>query len=509
MKRFIAVLFTFMSLVTLADSSLLMEKEGAELDFSKDLKVRTQLSLDDAFLIQLFSRWKALGALEPQTNEWMQKIFSKNYSSALVQLKGISEEKVQGLKKPAELYLLFRLGYFQTFLNEWISFTGNSNFLKSELGLALDQVVAPQSSLLLLNSGFSLNPTVNDLLKNSEKDLESRLNISLQAYKALHSGENAVQWIGRLNSDDELRLHLAHTALLAYGKQGKLGASGKLIKKVVEPWIENSKKPEEIALYYMSLGRLLYQAGAFKAAGEYYKRIPESSKYFLQSRTEYLWVLLQVRDFSQAMGELGTMKLGVFEKRFYPEVYLASAIGHTMLCQFTDAKDAIHQFMTVNKGWAKKITESINLDNPPTIEETFYSRRMRNQVLSLKKEMSSLEERKLAHYNKELQSNLSFVKNKLKDESHRQWKNRQKILESALYKMKFVRIELLSRMRAVAEGLKDQIPGQDLVKNYQAATVKTSKNQLVFPNDGMLWGDELFNMTGDVRNLCIQGKFYE
>jgi tetratricopeptide (TPR) repeat protein len=509
MKSFIVALFALLSVLSFGDSSLLMEKDGADLDFSKDLKIRKQLELDDAFLIQLFSRWKALGAVEPQTNDWMQSIFTKDFSKALVELPKVTDGKVESLKKPAELYLLFRLGYFQTFLNEWISFTGNSGFLKSELGLALDQVVAPQSSLLLLKSGFSLNPTLRDLLKNTEKDLESRLNISLQAYKALQSGEGAVQWIGRLNNSDELRLHLAHTALLAYGKKGQLGASGKLIKKVVEPWIEKSENPDEIALYFMTLGRLLYQARAFKEAGDYYKRIPESSKYFLQARTEYLWVLLQERDFSQAMGELGTMELGIFEKRFYPEIYLVSAIGHTMMCQFTDAKDSIHQFVSVNKDWAKRISLAIKSDNPPTVEETFYSRRMRNQVLSLKKEISGLKEKKIEKYNPQLQFNLSFVKNRLKEESHRQWINRQKILESSLYKMKFVRIELLSRMRAVAEGLKGRIPGQDVVKNYQAAAVKTSKNQLVFPNDGMLWGDELFSMTGDVKNLCIKGKFYE
>ena len=79
---------------------------------------------------------------------------------------------------------------------------------------------------------------------------------------------------------------------------------------------------------------------------------------------------------------------------------------------------------------------------------------------------------------------------------------------SALYKMKFVRIELLSRMRAVAEGLNEQLPTKDMVKRYEAAPVRYNGNQISFPSDGMLWADELFNMKGKVKNLCLQGKFY-
>lgn len=511
MKRFLAFfsLLFLLSLSSFGGSELLLNKEGSDLDFSKQLTVRTQLELDDPFLIQLYSRWKALGALENTTNNWMDLIFAKNYQKALVSIDQVNEGKVQQLKKPAELYLLFRTGHFQTFLDEWIDYTSSSNFLTSELGLALDQVVSVQGSQLLLTSGFFVTEDMAAKLSKTEEVKNSELNYSLQAYKALKTGENALKWIGKLKSDDELRLHLAHTALLAYGKEGKLGASGKLIKQVVEPWIVKSEKIEEISLYYMTLARLLYQAKAYDQAGVYYNLVPESSRYFMEARTEYLWVLLQQRNFSKAMGELASLELNVFDDVFYPEIYLASAIGHTMLCQFTDARAAIHRFVKVNKKWIEQIERAKTEKNPVPAIENFYSKRMRNQVVSLKKELKDFKKFKVNRYQNRLEEKLSAVNSALVSEARRQWSNRGEILDSAVYKLKFVRIELLSRMRALAEGLKDQIPTKDMVQTYSSAPVRRSKNEMTFPHDGMLWGDEIFNMNAEVRNECIKGKYYE
>ena len=96
----------------------------------------------------------------------------------------------------------------------------------------------------------------------------------------------------------------------------------------------------------------------------------------------------------------------------------------------------------------------------------------------------------------------------LRTEAKKQWSNRKEILDAAIYKMGFVRIELLSRMRAVAQGIKDTFTA-DKVSVFQAAPARENKNEMNFPNDGMLWGDELFRMSAEVHNMCIQGKFYD
>ena len=488
-----------------ASSDVLLNEKGAEINLNKDLKVQKVMRLDDPFLIQLFSNWKASGPLDHKTNAWFQKIVDHDFRAALIELDTINPNKISKIKRAAELYLLYRLGLPQTFLGEWIKHASTSNFLKTELGIALDQVVGPQASNLFMSSGFSLTPKMNESLSIIE-NIPGHLNHGLQALKYVKSGNKAVKWIGKLKTTDDLRVQLAYSAILSYAKQGKLGASGTLVKKVIEPWIESNSDPEDIAFYYLTLGRLLYQAKAFKESIAYYKLIPESSKYFLEARTESLWGRLQTRDFSNSVGELASLKMTVFSEQFYPEIFLASAIGHTMLCQFTDAKKSIHSFVKSNKKWGKKIDAALKEENPAPVRVTYSIRQKRNAVKSITKELAFFKIVKKDAYNSHLNKRLAYSELLLRGEAKDQWKNRYKILDSALYKMKFVRIELLSRMKAVTEGLKNKLPGQDSVKRYQAATLK--EGQLAFPYDGKPWGDELFNMSADVLNQCIQGKFY-
>ncbi len=507
---FIALLFCqTLAMARAEGTSALSGLEGADIDFSKQLTQVKQLKLDDPFLIQLYSRWKALGAVSPETNEWFNLIFTgENTKAFLVYHKAnLNDPKLAPLKRPTELYLLYKLGYFQTFYDQWASYSAATGFAKTELGLALDHVVAPQSSQIMINQGFFVDKKLSDNLEKLTS-IEGHINYSLQGYKALRSGDKAVSWIGKLKDSDELRLHLAHTALLDYGRKGQLGASGKLISKVVEPWIEKSKKPEEIALYYMTLGRLLYQAGAYKQAEHFYYLIPETSKYFLEARTEALWVQLQERDFPTAKGQLESLKMQVFTDQFYPEVFLAQAIGNTMMCQFIEAKRSINSFINVNKNWAKKIEAAVAMENPPMIKENFYVRGIRAREVAIAKEGAAFSEQGISSYAGRHGAITAEAKVALREEAQKQWKNRRSILDAAIYKMGFVRIELLSRMRAVAQGIKDSFTA-DEVSVYQAAPARESDNEMSFPNDGMLWGDELFRMSADVYNMCLQGKFYE
>jgi adenylate kinase family enzyme len=498
-------LFLFTASSIFAGTSTLLDQSGSDIDLTSKLQTQKALNLNNAFLIQIYSSWKANGPLDIRTNEFFQNTVDHYYRTALVGLQKVENKKVSDLLKANELYLLFKLGHYQTFLGKWIEHSASTSFLSSELGFALDQVVAPHVSRIYLATGFSLTETMAQQLSKIEA-IPNQINYSLQALKSLKSGDKAVKWIGKLKKGDYFRVQLAYSAILSYAKQGKVGASGTLIKKIIEPWIEQNNNKEDIAFYYLTLGRLLYQAKAFDESLSYYKLIPESSKYFLEARTESLWTHLQKRDFSNSAGELASLKISVFSKQFYPEIFLASAIGNTMLCQFTDAKKSIHGFIKSNKYWGKKIEAALKSQSPDLIRDTATTRQMKNQIKNINKEILYFKNKKITGYSSNLQVRLVHVKNLLKLETRSQWLNRYKILDSALYKMKFVRIELLSRMKAVSDGLQNQLAGQDKISRYQSATLKG--NQMSFPDDGMPWGDELFNMSADVINQCIKGKFY-
>lgn len=486
-----------------AQSGVLQNMKGADIDFSSQLQKSKALKLDDPFLVQLFARWKALGALKPETNELFDLIFAGENKAALLSLQKLSDQKISSLRTPIEMYLLYQEGHYQSALSLWPDLSSETNFLSTELGLAFDQFAGPGLTLLVSNTGYNVSSEVARKLQMIE-GRESIVNYTLQAYKALRSGKDALKWIGKLPENTELRVLLAQSAILSYARDGQLGASGKLISQVIEPWMQDESDLEKVALHYLTLARLLYQARAFDQAEHYYYLIPESSRYFVEARTEVLWSQLQRRDFSNAHGQLATLRLPVFESSYHPEIFLVQAIGNTMLCEFVDAQQAISRFVSVNRSWAKKISENLASENPQIVYENDYVGLLKRQLASVKREREILKALKLTGHEAKLAQIESEAADALKELARGQWENRKKILEDAIYKMKFVRVELLSRMRAVKEGLASNIAGGDQVSRYQAATAKS--NQIVFPSDGMLWGDELFNMSAQVKNLCIEGK---
>lgn len=499
----LSLLLSFAGVNAFGQSTLFQNQKGADIDFSAQITTQKALKLDDPFLVQLFARWKTLGALAPQTNDLFDLIFAGERKQALVMLNSHTDTKIAELKVPMEMYLLYREGHFQSFLSLWIEHAASSNFLSSELGLAFDQLAAPGFSLLVMNSGFNITAEhARSLLKISEK--ESRLNYTLQAFMALKSGKDGIKWIGKLTPNDELRILLAQSAVLAYAKEGQLGASGKLISQVIEPWMLKENDLEKVALYYLTLGRLLYQAKAFDQAEHFYYLIPESSRYFVKARVEILWSHLQRRDFSTAKGQLATLRLSVFQEKFYPEIFLVQAIGNTMLCEYTAAKDSIQNFIEVNKTWAQRIDAALKSEMPEVVSDNHYVQFLRAQLASVKQEKAALEQLELSSYTTRLAAMEIEAQRALEKLAHNQWRSRKEVLEAAIYKMKFVRVELLSRMRAFNEGLAQNLSQQDQVQTYQAARAKG--NQIVFPSDGIVWSDELFNMSAEVKNLCLQGK---
>ena len=485
-----------------SDTKTLLNQEGNEIDLSAKIIRQKQLTLDDPFVIQLYSSWKALGSVEIASSEWIELILNKDYEKALASSQAIKDSKLKNIKQGSMLYLLYKTGMTQTFFNEWIDLASSSNFLQTEFGIALDQVLGEKTTELIMKNGYFITPEFALKLKKIE-NAPSKINYSLQALNALRTRENAVNWIGKLDENDPLRMPLAQTALLHYATEGKLGASGKIIKDVIEPILTKSSSEEELSLYFMTLGRLLYQAGALSEAKKYFDLIPESSSYFLKARTEALWVHLKARDFSRTKGELATLELSLFNDKFHPEAYLVSAMANVMLCQFVESKKAISRFIEVNKKWASLIEKNINDPKAEAINENFV-------LLNLTRAKASLADEKLRlekimneeKFNVPLENNLKLVDNQMHSEISKQWSNRKTMLESALYKMQFVKIELISRMRAVEMKLK--IAGRDEVSLQRAAPLRN--NQMSFPNDGHVWGDELFNMSATVINKCMNGE---
>lgn len=503
MKKLITICFSLTSFSSFAASEALQNLQGSEIDFSSQITVQKQLVLNNPFLIQLYTSFKAARVNDQKMNKLMELVFDHNYGDALKLFPEVSFSEAPRLKDGVELYLLFQNGLVQNFIGRWIEVSSDQQFLKTEIGLALDQVVAKGATELIMINGLTLDES---LVKKatSLKDFQSKFNYSLQAYLALRSGENALSWIGKLDIYDPLRMPLAQTAMLSFAKQGKLGASGKLVKEVMEPILDRSIEEEEIAQYFITLGRLLYQANAMEEAKKYYDLIPESSRYFLKARSESLWIHIRERDFARTKGELATLEHKIFRDQFYPEAYVVSGMANVLLCQFVEARHSINNFVESNKFWVKEIVNNLKSSEPQVIDQNQFITNFDRLIQSIDREKGLIENRQFPKIYLGRLSKLSELAiNHRRDAIHGQWKNRQKVLETALYKMNFVKIELISRMRQMA--LNQNIENADVVSHYQAATAKG--NQLKFPNDGVVWSDDLFNMTADVTNKCIKGNW--
>ena len=502
MKKIAASLILLSSVSAFADTSSLQKLSGGDLDLASQIKMQKQLNLDNPFVIQLFSSWKAMGPVEMSSNQWIELILDKQYEKALSLLPTINDFKLSKVKAATELYLLYQTGHVQTFLTQWVEVASSTNLLQTEIGIALDQIIGSKSTKLILDNGFYISPEISAKLAKIES-IPSHLNYSLQAMKALRTRVNAINWIGKLDESDPLRMPLAQTALLHYAKEGKLGASAKIIKDVVEPILKKSNNEEELSLYFMTLGRLLYQAGAMAESKKYYDLIPESSSYFLKAKTESLWAHLREKDFSRTKGELASLELSMFNDKFYPEAYLVSAMANVMLCEFNESRAALNRFIEVNRKWAKEIDKNINDPKALPVTANFFINNLEKARASLVKEKVALGNKKLdSKYSNSIDNQILAIDNSLHLEIASQWINRKAMLESALYKMKFVKIELISRMRAVEMNM--QIAGSDEVSRQNAAPAR--KNQMSFPRDRALWGDELFHMSATVINKCINGK---
>lgn len=502
MIKILLLLLLTLATTTYADSGSLLNQAGGDIDLNPQIQTAKRLNLDNPFVIQVFSSWKALGPVEMSSNDWVGLILDKEYEKALVQLPNIKEAKLKSIKEASELYLLYQLGLHQTFVKKWVNLSSSSNFLQTELGIALDQIVGVNSTQMILNQGLYLSEDLSEKLKKIE-GIPSKLNYSLQALKALRTGENALGWIGKLEESDPLRMPLAQTALLHYAKEGKLGASGKIIKTVIEPILSKSSNEEDVSLYFMTLARLLYQAGALSEAKKYYNLIPETSSYFLKARAESLWAHIKDRDFSRTKGELGTLELKIFNKEFFPEAYLVSAMANVMLCQFNDSRASINRFVEANRNWAKEIDKNLKDPNAKPVSKNFFITNIEKAKDSIIKEKQMITNKNFdTSYIEKMDDEVLAIDNSVKKEIHDQWKNRQTLLETALYKMKFVRIELISRMRQVE--MKMKVAGADEVSTQSAAPAR--RNQLSFKHDGVLWGDDLFHMNASVRNMCIRGE---
>ncbi|MBT4792736.1 MAG: hypothetical protein HON90_14270, partial [Halobacteriovoraceae bacterium] len=408
------------------------------------------------------------------------------------------------LVNSSKLYLLWKLGLKQSFFNTWLKAATNENFLNTELGVALDQIISKNASQWIIDSALYVSETQKKQLKLLELE-NSNFNYSIQAYIHLRTRKKALNWIGKLLPNDPLRTMLARTVIIDMAIKNELSSAAKILKEVYEPVILAQTDIERISGYYLFVARLLYQAKAYDAANEYYRLIPHESKKFLQARTESLWTSMRIGDYSTILGELKSLEQSMFNDRFLPEVYLVSSMANLQLCQFEKVSSIFTKFIKVNKVFAKEIATNLSSSKPKRLgEDDFFINQLLKSQTQAKQERKSLVKLLGETQNEFLKifdSQTLERDVKLVSEIKRTWKNREKILTATLRKMRFVKVEYLSTMRRMKHKLLSH-KFNDSVSTLTSSIDKSDK--LEFKYDGVLFGDELFHYRSRIQNLCLQ-----
>ncbi len=485
-------------------ADLLLKNGGGTQITSKMIVQQKTLNLDNAFLVQIYGSFRSLNITDAGARDVYNLVFQHDYKEALTGLNRINvkSEAEDKLKRATKLYLLYQLDYPQAFVTSWLEEANRYSFLNSELGVALDQIISNNASRWILDNGIYLSQIDISRLEKIAKQ-QSVFNNSLQAYHNMRAGENALEWIGKLKANDPIRYELIHTLVLTYARQGKLAQAGKIVKEALEPILQNETDIEKLSSYYMLLARLLYQAKAYPAAKQYYMAIPDESKQFLQARTEALWISMRGNDFSTILGELKSLELDVFADHFLPEIYLVNAMANLQQCQFLEVHHAFNKFVRQNKKFAAEIDRNIKAERPAVLDsKNLFVDMLVKGNIKLDQEISRLTDLD-AGLTEQLTAKNQQLALSLSEELRQEWVNRQKILEATLRRMRFVKVEFLSTMRRL-RGKLAQLKDRDAVKTINAATRKN--DQVEFRFDNVLFADELFHLSSEVKNLCLAGK---
>lgn len=470
---------------------------------------QAKIELDDPFRIQFYGAWREINdnksKLAPMVDDILSKRYKQALSKVLVMPSNLSAKEIR-LAKMAEIYLLYRLDFSQTFVNLFIQNLEDNSSHVSSFAVAFDQTFLNLSGDWFLEKGIYLSNSQKEKVLKMKTKNSHMLNL-IQSFASLGKGKSALMHIAHLKNKDKLKQALADSAIVDFAREGELGKSGAILKEVYTSELEKSSDLESLSAYHLTLARLLYQASALEAADHYFSLIPEKSKHYLNARTERLWISLHSKDHGRVKGDLATLDLDVFNDKFIPEIYLVSSIAHLRVCQFKDVANAFDSFLRVNRKNAKEIALNLSSEKPKVLDTNdFYYVLSQRTVQNLAAETKKLEKdypKVSEKYVAALSQELKLAKEDSLKTIRRKWKNREKILELTIRRMRFVKIEYLSQMRRFNKLAAGKLV-QDNIKTVSSGLKKT--RDLQFPHDGVFFSDELFHVNSEVKDLCLRSQ---
>ncbi|MGE4130377.1 MAG: tetratricopeptide repeat protein [Bdellovibrionales bacterium] len=194
----------------------------------------------------------------------------------------------------------------------------------------------------------------------------------------------------------------------------------------------------------VSVARKLYKEGQYQKAAEIYAGIDSDSRDYLRTREELAWSYLRAGDWAQVRGVLAHLNSTLVPLRFRLEGRVMAAMLHLRDCQYEAVKSEMDKFQEEMRPFVRTVTRmSRKSDN-------------RDYWLALRSEV-----------------------------------------DEALFKMKFVRMELRGRLLLLSRN--QIVEGQSTAPLVEELPTRTQ----TFPITDELWVDELFRARGEGISACV------
>jgi hypothetical protein len=117
------------------------------------------------------------------------------------------------------------------------------------------------------------------------------------------------------------------------------------------------------SLVSVTLGRFLFERGAYKESIANYEKVSREHPLWVDSLIEKGWAQIKLGDYSGAIGNMFTLHSPFFKDAFIPESYVIRTIGYLNLCQFGDADNTLSYLETEYPGQKRDIASFIEGNN--------------------------------------------------------------------------------------------------------------------------------------------------
>ena len=270
------------------------------------------------------------------------------------------------------------------------------------------------------------------------------------------------------------------TAIWKEAVQEGLRNNTKKSVTLLQKLLDSSQKEIGEDLLFITAARLLYQNEAFEKAISYYKKIPRTSDYWLESLEERAWAYAKRGQYDEAKSDLQTLMAPLFAPHLGPEPYLLNSFVELKTCNYKGVFEGLKTF----KDRYQKRSEALKAltQNPKTPETLKFLERLKSEPLTQTKLGADAQKLpRLAHRDQSLKEAISSgspsaAYEKIKLLAQADLDEVSKVLK----KMHVIEVEAIQRMHTA-----QPVEGGDL-KDHEAGS-----NQIKFPYSGEVWLDEL------------------